>query len=48
MYDFYKQEKRGFKEYCKSFGANSVNMLRYFKRYGLATSVDRRTKDFRC
>ena len=47
MYDFYKQEKRGFKEYCKSFGANSVNMLRYFKRYGLATNVDRRTKDFR-
>lgn len=47
IYDFYKQEKRGFKEYCKSFGIEAANMHRYFKRYGLTTSVDRRTKDFR-
>ena len=47
IYDFYKQEKRGFREYCKSFGVEDANMQRYFKRYGLATSVDRRTKDFR-
>ena len=47
IYEFYKQEKSGFKDYCKSFGAEDSNMLRYFKRYGLTTSVDRRTKDFR-
>ena len=47
IYEFYKQEKSGFKDYCKSFGIEDSNMLRYFKRYGLTTSVDRRTKDFR-
>lgn len=47
IYEFYKQEKSGFKDYCKSFGIADSNMLRYFKRYGLTTSVDRRTKDFR-
>ena len=47
MYDFYRQRKRGFKDFCKSFGVESANMIRYFKRYGLNTEKDRRFKDFR-
>lgn len=47
MYECYKSGSRDFKTVCKSCGAESANMLRYFKRYNLYSKVDRRSKSFR-
>ena len=44
MYICYSNGGRNFKSLCESFGVSHGNMLRYFKRYGLNSSVDRRTK----
>lgn len=47
MYDFYKKGVRGFKQFCSDRGVEEANMIRYFKRYGLNTKTDRRSKEFR-
>ena len=48
LYDIYTSGSRVFKTKCKDKGVESANITRYFKRYGLESKIDRRTKAFRC
>ncbi len=47
LYNFYKTGDRGFKKMCDEKGIVASNMMRYFKRYGLESKKDRRSKEFR-
>lgn len=47
LYEFYKTGDRGFKRLCEDKNIVPTNMMRYFKRYGLESKKDRRSKEFR-